>query len=125
MSEFRRLAREDTDSTGEASTPAVAPYKATRLAVRVAIPQLALLLCLSLLGHVCYEASIPEVEHKSKIHLTVGPGCIAGPKPEKLKFNAIDNVTCAAREEMTTEEAAAFRARCETDPLLSKTLVRA
>ena len=75
MSEFQPLARHDADSAGDGSAPpVVAPYKATRLAVRVAIPQLALLLCLSLLGHVCYEASIPEVEHKSKIHLTVGPG---------------------------------------------------
>ena len=98
MPEFQPLARHDADSAGDGSAPpVVAPYKATRLAVRVAIPQLALLLCLSLLGHVCYEASIPEVEHKSKIHLTVGPGCIAGPKPEKLKFNSVDNVTCARR----------------------------
>lgn len=43
-----------------------------------------------------------------------------------LKWQGIiDDVTCAAREEMTVEEAAAFRARCEADPLLSKTLVRA
>ena len=37
----------------------------------------------------------------------------------------IDGATCAAREDMTPEEAAAFRARCEADPLLSKTLIRA